>query len=102
MNGDCKHPGLGADYPGLFCIYCGQKIAELEADEGQLLMRRDEMRKYVAVVQGRKQKALRRIDDHNQEPSIVLNFDGSENAEMKTYKVLLAFQEPQECLTTDE
>jgi hypothetical protein len=102
MNGECKHPNLKADYPGLFCIYCGQKIAELEVDEGQLMLRRGDARRYVAVIQGRKQKVVRSIDDNNQELSIALQFTSGESAELKTHKVLMAFQTPQESLNADD
>ena len=94
---------LDDDYVGLYCIYCNDPVASIENAEGQLALRQHEtnrLKKHVGVVYKEKQTRvadIQVVNDH-----VEMGFEGGERKDdLKTYEVLLAFQEPEETLVID-
>lgn len=98
----CVHR-LGDEYPGLFCLYCGQPSATIGADResgGQIYLERDGRRRYVAVIYKDKQKVVKELDD--QQEHLVVRFGDGDEAEVRTHELLLAFQNPEEVLKIEQ
>lgn len=91
---------LDEDYAGLYCIYCNAPVASIEKAEGQLALRRidsNRLQKYLAVIYKEKQRAVVDVEVTGEHTEI--KFDNDElKADLKTYQVLMAFQEPEEKL----
>ena len=97
----CNHMSkLGPDYPGLFCIYCGEPVASIKAEDGQILLDNGKTRKYVAVIHKNKQKAVDWIDPDAARPRIGFKGEGKE-VELDTSRLITAFQKADEVLSID-
>jgi hypothetical protein len=57
-----KHPDLERDlsYPGIYCVYCGEAVAKLEIEAGQIAVAKNsgDRKKYLAVEYGDKQSIV--------------------------------------------
>ncbi|HLL75268.1 MAG TPA: hypothetical protein VK421_08365 [Pyrinomonadaceae bacterium] len=91
----CNH-SLPPDYVGLHCIYCGESVARVEAEDGQLVLRRDHRSRYVAVVQHGKQRVVRSAQVIA--AALEIEFDDADRGEEPLHQVLVAFQDPEEKL----
>ena len=93
-----RRPDSPAGYAGLFCIYCGEPVADLKAEEGQIVLesRNPQRRRYVAVVHRDKQRIASDVQIGALDANLLL--DGRENVSLRTYKLLLAFQDTEEKL----
>jgi hypothetical protein len=97
----CEHiSNLGPSYPGCYCIYCGQDIAQIESEEGQIVLkdlRGDRIRKYLAVIHKGQQKRVEEIVPGAPRSRIRFS-DGGQEMELDTARVILAFQDSEEVL----
>jgi hypothetical protein len=97
----CNHR-LDADYVGLFCPYCGDAVAEINKEYGQIVLRdrrseRPKRPRYIAVVRGSKQRVVEEVQVNSAETVLTLSGEPSP-IEMLTPLVLMAFQDPEEKL----
>jgi hypothetical protein len=94
----CEHiSNLGPNYPGRYCIYCRQEIAQIESEGGQIVLRGDRIRKYLAVIHKGQQKRVEGIVPGAPRSRIRFS-DGGQEMELDTARVILAFQDPEEVL----
>jgi len=96
----CNRCGLELpdDYPGRFCINCGREIAEVEAREGQLVLRRgDQPVRYLAVLHGgqRRVSAIR-FEITDEGASYSLQLQDGERVSCSVGTLIAAFQDPLE------
>ncbi|MFL6211548.1 MAG: hypothetical protein ACJ74W_22050 [Pyrinomonadaceae bacterium] len=93
----CKHVAkLAKDYVGLYCLYCGDKIADIGNDEGQVVLRRSgRSPKYVAIIHRGRQKVV--MEAEEQSDSVAIKFRDAE-VEVRNHELLLSFQQPEEVL----
>jgi hypothetical protein len=93
----CEHiPILDKSYPGCFCIYCGARIANIEADEyGQLFresLEREAARRYVAVIHKDQQRVVERLSLDQGRAGIRFKGDADSTA-VNVTDLLSAFQD---------
>jgi len=91
----CNHT-LAPDYVGLHCIYCGEPVAQIEAEDGQLVLRKDRRSRYVAVVQRSKQRVVHSAQVIS--AALHVEFEDADNGSEPLHVVLGAFQDPEEKL----
>lgn len=97
----CNHR-LDADYVGLFCPYCGDTVAEIANEQGQLVLRdtraeRARRSRYVAVIHGGKQRAVNDVQMNSADMTLSLSSEANP-LDVHTPQVLMAFQDPEEKL----
>jgi hypothetical protein len=93
----CEHtPILDKLYPGCFCIYCGVRIANIEADEyGQIYregLEREAARRYVAIIHKDQQRVVERLNLDQGRASIRFKGD-SDPTNVNVTDLLSAFQD---------
>ena len=93
----CEHlDQLHDSYPGCFCIYCGEPVAVIEADEyGQLYhqrIERDKPRRYVAVIHKDQQRAVASLTLDTGRVSLLFKGD-NEPTKLEASLLLSAFQD---------
>jgi hypothetical protein len=97
----CDHISkLGPDYPGRYCIYCGMEVAQIEVEDGQLVLKGENKRKYLAVVYKQQQKPVAWIDVASSRPLMRFMEDERE-VEFKVSSLITSFQEKEEVLTIE-
>ena len=97
-----------SDYVGLFCLYCGDQVADIAVDNGQLRLQarnappnKQPRRLYLAAIyRNNQQESQRVIQDVQPGPPNALLFLAGSNQPLTlpTHRLLLAFQDAEEKL----
>ncbi|RMG46826.1 MAG: hypothetical protein D6723_16730 [Acidobacteria bacterium] len=98
----CEHISkLGSHYPGRFCIYCGDEIAEIDAEGGQIILKSksENRRKYIAVIFNDRQVRVKSINLGGNDSDIEIEFEEEEGKTKRPGRdLILAFQNSEEVL----
>lgn len=93
----CTHISkLGPDYPGCFCIYCGDRVARIYAEHGQVVLDNRKAPRYVSVIHQNQQKAVKDINADAPRPRI--EFSDGNFEEIDSSRLTMAFQDSEEVL----
>jgi hypothetical protein len=91
----CEHADRlwARGYPGRFCIYCDAEIAEINAEDGQVVLTTGRGKRYVAALHQAQQRIVEQID--MTAPYVRFKDDDQEVA-FETSGLIASFQQPDE------